>query len=51
MRYLYVVENNIKGFNINEESALYSKQLHCAGVTTGAGTVYPSRAPEFTPSF
>lgn len=29
MRYLHVVEKNIKGFNINEESALQTVALGC----------------------
>ena len=32
-------------------SSLFSNQINTTGVTSGAGTAYPSEAPEFIPDF
>ena len=32
-------------------SSLFSNQINTTSVTSGAGTAYPSEAPEFTPRF
>ena len=37
--------------NLNPAYNWWCNQIYTMGATSGAGTAYPSRAPEFTPSF